>query len=188
MARIASLSLPLAVLAFAVAGTAAAAPGWTLVQADSRLGFSATQAGAEFEGVFERFDAEIRFDEQDLASSRFRVTVHTASASTGETKRDGILKGTDFFAVERYPVAVFEAVDFAVSGEGYVARGSLTLRGVTRPVPVRFTFGRLADGGARLEGSATVRRLDFGVGQGEWSATEWVGDEVGVKFDLRLAR
>lgn len=75
-----------------------------------------------------------------------------------------------------------------MSGEGYLAQGTLTLRGVARPVPVRFTFERLADGGARLTGSTTLSRLEFGVGQGEWTSTEWIGDAVEVSFDLRLSR
>lgn len=75
-----------------------------------------------------------------------------------------------------------------MSGDTYLARGTLTLRGVTRPVPVRFRFQRSPEGGARLDGSTRLRRLDFGVGQGEWTSTEWVGDEVEVQFELRLSR
>ena len=75
-----------------------------------------------------------------------------------------------------------------MSGNVYLARGTLTLRGVTRPVSVRFRFERSPEGGARLDGSARLRRLDFGVGQGEWTSTEWVGDEVEVSFELRLSR
>jgi polyisoprenoid-binding protein YceI len=56
---------------------------------------------------------------------------------------------------------------------------------MTRPVAVRF---ELAPGPMQLamKGKADLRRLEFGVGQGEWSSTEWVGDEVGVLFDLKL--
>jgi hypothetical protein len=31
-----------------------------------------------------------------------------------------------------------------------------------------------------------VRRLDFGVGQGDWKATDQLGNDVGVSFALRL--
>jgi polyisoprenoid-binding protein YceI len=37
-----------------------------------------------------------------------------------------------------------------------------------------------------MKGGATLRRLEFGVGQGEWAATTWVGDPVDVAFDLKL--
>ena len=188
MGRVATLTLACAALACLVGGAAAAAPAWQLEPATSRLGFSATQAGAVFDGRFTRFGVEIRFDEADLASSRFEVTIDTSSAETGEARRDEILRGPDFFSVDRYPTAVFEAVDFSASGNAFLARGTLTLRGVSKPVPVRFRFERLPEGGARLAGSARLRRLEFGVGQGEWAATEWVGDEVEVSFELHLSR
>ena len=37
-----------------------------------------------------------------------------------------------------------------------------------------------------MSGKTSIRRLDFGVGQGEWKATDQVGNEVGVSFALRL--
>jgi len=188
LGRAARLTLAGAALACLASGPAAAEPAWRLEPAASRLGFSATQAGAVFEGRFTRFQAEIRFDEADLASSRFEVTVDTASADTGEARRDEILTGPDFFWAEQYPTAVFEATEFTRAGNAYLARGTLILRGVSKPVPVRFRFERSAEGGAGLVGSTRLRRLDFGVGQGEWTATEWVGDEVEVSFELRLSR
>jgi len=37
-----------------------------------------------------------------------------------------------------------------------------------------------------MAGKTVIRRLDFGVGQGDWKSTEWVGNEVTVTFNLRL--
>ena len=73
----------------------------------------------------------------------------------------------------------------AKSAAGFHATGSLTLHGVTRDVPIDFQFATSASG-ARLEGSATLKRLDFGVGQGDWKSTEWIGDEVKINFSLLL--
>ena len=38
-----------------------------------------------------------------------------------------------------------------------------------------------------MKGSASLKRLDFGLGQGEWASTEWVGDTVDVRFELKLS-
>ena len=56
---------------------------------------------------------------------------------------------------------------------------------MTKAVPVTFT---LAPTGAAtvMKGSASLERLDFGLGQGEWASTEWVGDAVDVRFELKL--
>ena len=74
---------------------------------------------------------------------------------------------------------------FERAGAGWRADGELTIRGVTKPVPVMFTLAP-GDGPAVMKGNASLNRLAFGLGQGEWASTEWVGDEVDVRFDLRL--
>jgi polyisoprenoid-binding protein YceI len=167
------------------AGWPAIAGSWRADQSAGGLTFEATQAGARFTGHFERFTADIAFDPAAPADCRFDVTINTASAQTGESQRDGLLKGQDFFWVERYPAASFRGSGCQPTESGFELGGELTLRGVTRPVSVRFDFEPGPDG-SRLTGATTLRRLDFGVGQGEWAATQWVGGDVTVRFDLAL--
>ncbi|HEX7012660.1 MAG TPA: YceI family protein [Steroidobacteraceae bacterium] len=167
-------------------GLALAATQWTLQPGESQLTFVATQAGAKFEGRFEKFEADITFDPESLAGARFDVRVDLRSVNTQDSERDSIIKGPDLFDVDRWPTAHYVADSFTAKGGGkFTARGKLTLRDVTRVVPIEFTFER-ANGGAWLKGSATLNRLDFGVGQGEWKDTESVGNEVAVRFSLRL--
>ena len=173
------------VLALAAWPATAATP-WAVDAAASSLTFTAVQAGGKFTGRFMRFDAEIVFDDLDLPGSRFAVRIATGSADTYDEQRDTILRGPDFFWSDAHPQALFVADEFSPSDGGWTAAGSLTLRGVTRRVPLQFRFSRQPNGGARLEGSATIRRLDFGIGQGEWSGTKWVGDPVKVGFILIL--
>jgi polyisoprenoid-binding protein YceI len=183
----ATLAASLGVLA-ALAAPAHAATGWVTDPAHSRLEFVATQSGGEFQGRFNRFDADIVFDPRDLAGSRFHVTIQTASADTQDETRDKALVGDDFFAAGRWPTATFDATRFAASAGGqYEARGRLTIRGISRDVKVLFTFRPApAADGAVLSGGATIRRLDFGVGQGEWQDTKWVGNDVRIVFELVL--
>jgi polyisoprenoid-binding protein YceI len=182
-------SLALATTLLATAPTQAATQ-WSADPARSKLGFTGLLTGGTFQGSFTRFHPEISFDPADLAGSRFRVTVETASADTRDGDRDAILKGPDFFAVERWPKATFEATTFAAAGPGrYTAQGRLTLRDVTRDVAVTFTFQPTTDGQtATLAGGTRVNRLDFGVGQGDWRDTQMVGNEVKISFDLLLRR
>jgi len=158
---------------------------WQAAAELSRLEFIATQAGAKFTGAFADYTAAIRFDPDELNGSRFDVTIATRSVDTADAERDDIIRGPDLFAVERFPQARYVAERFAATAEGYVAHGELMLRGQTRAVPVHFTFEH--DGTrARLRGHARFQRLAFGVGQGEWQDTQWVGNDVEVRFDLRL--
>lgn len=173
-----------------VATPAWCATAWTTDAAASKLTFIATQAGGEFEGRFKRFTPSITFDPGDLAHSRFSVAIDATSAETGESERDNTLKGKDFFAVQRWPAARFETLSFRATGNGaFEATGRLTLRDVTREVRLPFSFKPAADGRtATLAGGTTVQRLDFGVGQGEWQDTQWVGNPVRIHFELALRR
>ncbi len=121
MRQIAATTL---VVVLAMAAPARAATAWTTDPAHSRLTFVATQSGGEFEGRFARFHADIAFDPRDLAGSRFRVTIETASADTQDETRDAALVGDDFFAASRWPAATYEASRFVATADGrYEARG-----------------------------------------------------------------
>lgn len=172
-------------LALVFGGVALAATQWTVQPRESKLTFVGTQGGAQFEGTFQRFTADIRFDPQDLAASRFDVKIDTASADTRDSERDDYLKGEDLLAVKQFPGAHYVAEQFAAHGGKYAATGKLTLRNVTREVPIEFTFEK-KDGAAWLKGSAQLKRLDFGVGQGDWQDTSTVANEVQVNFVLQL--
>jgi polyisoprenoid-binding protein YceI len=167
----------------------AAAMAWTVDPAHSQLTFHPRLAGGEFAGRFERFDATIRFDPADLAHSSLRVEVDLLGARTGDADRDAALQDSDFFQTTRWPRGTFVSTSIKSLGNGrFEAAGRLTLRDVTRDVRVQFRFDPAAPSGgsARMTGSSTLRRLEFGVGQGDWRSTEWLDDAVRVEFDLLL--
>lgn len=169
-------------------GLAVAGGQWSMQPKQSTLTFIGKQAGAQFEGAFEKFTADVRFDPQDLSSSRFDVKIDLASVNSRDSERDDIIRGPDLFAVKQWPTARYVAQTFtAKGGNRYSATGKLVLRNVTRDTPVDFTFENKG-GDVWLIGSASIKRLDFGVGQGEWKDTEWVGNDVGIRFALKLSR
>jgi polyisoprenoid-binding protein YceI len=175
----------LLVLVLVCGSVALAATKWTVQPKESKLTFVGNQAGAEFQGAFDRFTADIKFDPQDLAGSRFDVKIDMTSVNTRDNERDDTIKSDDLFAVKQYPSAHYVAEHFAAKGTSYTATGKLTIRNVTRDVPIAFTFEK-KDGSAWLKGSAQIKRLDFGVGQGDWKDTEQVGNDVKVNFTLLL--
>ena len=165
---------------------ALAATQWTVQPKESKLTFVGTALDAPFDGTFERFTADIKFDPKDLASSRFDVKIDTGSANTRNEDRDEALKNEFFFAVKQYPAAHFVAERFtSKGGNKYSAAGKLTIRNVTRDVPIEFTF-ETKNGSAWLKGGTQLKRLDFGVGQGEYKDTSQVGNDVKVNFVLLL--
>jgi polyisoprenoid-binding protein YceI len=174
-------------------GAAAQAPSpvthYVLDQAKSTLEFTFMQAGAQNKGKFKRFPVTFDFAPDNPAGGRLDVTVEIASLDTGDQERDDTLKGADLFAAAKFPQAHFLATQFAKTAAGFEAQGKLTIRDQTRDVRVPFTFRTAVEQGATvgyMSGKTTIRRLDYGVGQGDWKATDQVGNDVGVSFSLRL--
>jgi polyisoprenoid-binding protein YceI len=180
----------IAALAAAPLAAGASAQCYSMDASRSSLGFVAEQTGGKFEGSFRSFQATIAFAADDLAASRFDVIVDPASVDTQEAQRDETLRGADFFDVARFLSAHFVTSSFTPAAAGrFEAAGKLTLRDVTRDVKISFSFENRDQGGTAvsyLAGSATLQRLDFGIGRGDYADTSAVGNSVMVKFSLRL--
>jgi polyisoprenoid-binding protein YceI len=151
----------------------------------SRLEFVGVQAGAEFKGAFRKFSAAVDFAPDALPSSRFDVQIELNSVDSMDKDRDTTIRGSDIFDVAHFPTAHYLTRSITKTAVGYTALGALTLRGVTKDVPIDFQFVPSA-GGAKLDGGAKLKRLDFGAGQGDWKSTEWVADAVKISFSLVL--
>jgi polyisoprenoid-binding protein YceI len=179
-------ALIVALFAAAVAARAAdPATSYTADPAASRLEFAGVQAGAEFKGSFRKFTAAVDFAPDSLASARFDVQIDLKSLDTMDKDRDQTMRGPDIFDIAHYPTAHYVTRSFTKTAAGYTAVGALTLHGVTKDVPIDFQFVSTA-GQPKIEGTAKLKRLEFGVGQGDWKSTEWVKDEVKVAFSLVL--
>lgn len=156
------------------------------VGSGSTLGFTASFQGENFEGRFEQFSADIRYDPQDLANAHFDVSIDLASAKTGDADRDETLPSAAFFDVAKQPKAHFVTTAFRQAGAGVIADGTLSLKGVSKPVSLKVEFTPGSAGAATLKVSTTLKRLDFDVGSGEYADTGTIGNEVAVKAQLNL--
>jgi polyisoprenoid-binding protein YceI len=152
------------------------------------LTFSFMQAGAENRGSFGQFATEFTYDPKHPATGSLKVTVQAGSLDTQDKDRNDLLAGADLFDVPKYPTAQYTASSFVKRADGKLeAVGKLTLRGVTKDLRVPLNL-RVAGNGYELSGEVTIKRLDFGVGQGEWQSTEWVGNEVKLQYKVPLVR
>jgi len=176
----------LSALALAIALPFAASAADYSVGPGSTVGFSGKFQGQQFDGSFGKFTAAISYDAATLASSKFDVTVDLSTAKTGDNDRDGALPGTDFFDVKKFATAHYVTTGFTKDAKGNViANGNLTLHGVTKPLALKVAFSPNA-GGARLSVTGTLKRLDFGVGSGDYKDTSTIADEVLVNGSLNL--
>jgi len=177
---------------YAIAETSATVQRWVAHPDKSELGFTATQEGAQFRGQFRKFNASLELQPTDEGTGLLQINanIELASVDTQYRDRDDYLVQQDWFYIDMWPHAVFQSSTIRqLGGDRFVADGTLSLRGVEKNLQVELEL-TMEDNGERgnLIGSTTLNRLDFGVGQGDWSSTEWVGDEVSVEFDLRIIR
>jgi polyisoprenoid-binding protein YceI len=137
------------------------------------------------QGRFDRWKADILFGPKALDRSKVTVTIDMSSAKTGDDQRDAALPSPDWFDSAAHPNAVFTATRFTQSGEGkYVAHGTLSLRGVTKPLDLPFDL-KIEGAKAVVTGRASLDRVAFGVGQGEFAATDQIPAKVQIRVQLR---
>jgi polyisoprenoid-binding protein YceI len=182
------------ILAVAIALTAAPvvaaapAPAWSVDKAASKIGFSSSFGGTGFSGGFRAWDAQIRFDPSNLPGSSAVVTIDTGSVATGDPDRDKTLLDVPWFATAKYPKAVFKTQSFKALGGGrYQAIGTLTLRGVAKPLTLPFTLA-ITGPNARMTAQMGLNRLAFGVGQNEWAKTDVIPSTVNLTISLTAHR
>jgi polyisoprenoid-binding protein YceI len=176
----------------ASAALAEPAPEWSVDHDTSRVGFVAQQSGNDVPGEFERFQTTIRFDRDKLDVSSVDVQIDVDSVSTGSLDRDQTIKSSSLFHAEEYPNARFQADSFRhEGGDTYVAEGELTMRGTTHPIELPFELEVSRDGDtltAVADGAVTVKRLRWGIGQGQWQDTSMVPNEVVIEIDIHATR
>lgn len=181
------IGVAIALVATALIGMAAApACAADYVQAPgSTLAFASKYDGEVFTGNFPEFTTRISFDPAQLSTSKLDVVIPLAGTKTGNDDRDSTLMGNDFFDVAKFAQAHYTATRFhSLGGNRYSADGTLELHGIKKPVVLTFTWIP----GARpvLVGKATVKRLAFGIGGGDWADTGTIPDEVAVSTRVLL--
>jgi cytochrome b561/polyisoprenoid-binding protein YceI len=160
---------------------------WTIAPG-GQLRFTASWAAIPVEGRFGSWGGTIRFSPDALDQTNIRITVDLSSANTADSQRDSAIKGSDFFNVAVHPQAVFTATRArALGGNRYTADGTLSLHGVSRPVTLNFTL-KIEGKTARVSGTTRLDRTRFGVGSGEYAATDQIGAAVAVNFSFVAGR
>lgn len=123
---------------------------------------------AKVSGSFKKFSGTIIYDEQDVTKSSVTVTIKTSSIDTDNERRDNHLRSGDFFNAATDSAITFVSKKIEKRGEGYVAIGDFTMRGVTKQIELPFTIlGKIKDpwGNTRvgIEATTSVNRLEYGV-------------------------
>ncbi len=165
-------------------------PQWKLVADGAVVEFTATYGQDPITGNFTATDADIHLDPQQPETGSIRVTVPMASLTTQDEDAAEYLPQDVWLDSAAYPQAVFVSENIRTDGKGgYLAEGSLTLKGITAPLSLAFTLKLSEDSTqAEAEGSAELSRLAYKVGEGEWESTDQLKDAVTLRFRLQAIK
>jgi polyisoprenoid-binding protein YceI len=140
-------------------------------------------------GKFDTFSGQI-VTGADLLSSSVTAEIELASIDTGNQQRDDHIRSADFFEVEKHQKMTYRSTGVRVSDGDYVLDGELTIKGVTKNVPLKLELNGFAPdpyGGTRAGFSATgeINRSDFDVkfGLGEGGGAI-VSDKVNLQLEI----
>ena len=131
---------------------------------------------------------------KDPAACTVDISIDSASISTQNSRRDEDLRGPDFFDVKNFPVMTYHGRGIRRAGGGaWVMDGSLTIRGVTKVVPLTFRFkGLFPDtpkgepARASFHATAAVKRGDFGMARDNLMelGPNPMGPDVQIEIDV----
>lgn len=162
--------------------------GQPIDYAKSEIGFVSRQMNVPVEGRFRRFTADVRFDPHNPASSRAQIEVDLASIDTGSEEADTEVRKKGWLNLAAFPTARFHSTGVrALGADRFEAHGQLSIKGMTRDVIAPFTVKRTGESTV-YEGGFSLSRLQFSIGEGIWSDTETVADEVQVRFRIVQTR
>lgn len=167
------------------------ASAWRVDAARSSIGYAfnlddGAGGASRIEGRFGRWQADIRFDPNDLGNSAVAVTIQTGSATNGIAAHDNAMREPGWFDSAAQPTARFHATEFRRRGDGYEARGELTIKGRERNVELPFTLTINGDN-AVMNGTITLDREDFDLGDGV-EGEEMVSRNVDVTIRVQATR
>lgn len=146
---------------------------------------------SKVKGNFSRFSGTLVTGDS-IETSSVVADIDLDSIDTRNEQRDGHIRSADFFDVENHPTMTYRSTGIEFDGADAVVTGELTLRGVTREVPLKLEvngFGPDAYGGVRagFTGTTEINRTDFGV---NWNGAIEAGgvivsDKVAITLEIQ---
>jgi polyisoprenoid-binding protein YceI len=159
----------------------------TLIADKSEVVFVSSQMGVPVDGSFSKFQAQVNLDPTRLQSSSVSFTVDVSSVVFPSDDVQKELAKPDWFDTAHFPKAEFKSSRIRDLGGGrYEISGTLTIKGRAREVTFPVSLSRSGTI-TFVTGTLTIKRLQFGIGQGEWGDTSLVADDVQIKFKIALS-
>jgi polyisoprenoid-binding protein YceI len=141
-------------------------PTYEVTPTESSIKFG-VESSVSIEGIFEKWDANIKFSSSDVRSAVLDIEIEADSVSTGSHMKDNKLKGKDFFNVKESPLITFKSTKIVQTGPNtFDIEGNFTIRGVTKTEKLTLTSDSKGTPTGSLDGTMAFDRKDYGMTSG----------------------
>ena len=155
-----------------------------LLAAQSEIAFRVKQSGVPIDGKFRKFDAQLALDPKAPQNGTVALSIDTSSATVGFADSDAELPRPLWFDAAKFPQATFRSSSIQGSGNGrFEVTGKLAIKGTIQEVVVPVVITQTG-GVSSATGEFAVKRLEYKVGDKEWTDVSLVANDVKVKFKL----
>lgn len=150
----------------------------------SDIEFTFSIEDSVFKGHFADFNLRYCWDNTP-EDGEIDAVIAMQSVSTGNRDLDIGMQETDGLATQQYPKAYWQTEHIEKKGGEYVTSGRLTIREITRNETGRFQLVE-DEAGWLLEGKASIHRLNYELGSGEYADISFIPDLVTLQFTFHL--
>lgn len=152
--------------------------------AKSTVSATFKQLNVPVSATFKKFTAQIDYDAAKPETSKANVDIEIGSFDLGDPDYNKEVMKKEWFNAAQFPKASFISSQIKSGGAGKLdVTGKLTIKGKTTDVHFPLTVSK--DGANQVfDGTLPIKRLTYGIGDGEWKDTSVVADEVLIKFHI----
>lgn len=154
------------------------APSYTI-----KSGYNIEFKSKDPSGVFKILKGSVSFDENDLASSKFNLTIPVQSISTGNGMMNKKAQTEEWFNSEKYPDITYVSGKIEKASEGYMVTGTLTIKGIAKEKKVPLKVTKLGND-LIFTGSFGVNRADYKVGH----KSDAVPDIMNISYSIPVTK
>jgi polyisoprenoid-binding protein YceI len=160
---------------------------WTIDPAHSEVSFKVRHLMSKVRGSFDKFSGTVAIAE-DVAASHATAEIDVTSVDTRNADRDAHIRSKDILGTDEHQNLTFSTTGVRSEGGDYLVDGTLTVKGVTRPVTLNVEFNGVGPdpwGGTRAGFTATteISRKDYGI---EFNVPVGEGALLGDKVEIQL--
>jgi polyisoprenoid-binding protein YceI len=151
------------------------------ISPESKIGFIGSKVTGHHLGGFKKFKGALTVADGKLTPNQV-IEIDTTSLWADNDRLTGHLKSADFFAVDKYPTAIFSTTSIEPAASGHTVTGNLNLHGVTKSISFPATI-EVAEDHVAVKAEFSIKRFDFGI-KFPGKADDLIRDEVVIQLNV----